>query len=488
MVHELDYDGTRNPDRPVIGYDNQTTTGNVATDEADASFPAIRLANTATHEVWKGVSENSQAIEVNALSGEIDYVGVVKQNFAAAGISVAVDGSDGVVDTNVKLLLRFEGTNGATTMVDDSGHVFTAHGAATLETGLQKRGNSCLVLPGSTADWIDTPDSADFTLGTSDFALETWFQVNGSGTGQFLLGGQSDNAATAATLAWFVERQSGVGNSFIRAIFGVGAGNVSVTSTSQFSNLVNPGWHHLAITRSGSTFRLFIDGVQEGTATSSGTINDSANKLSIGRLGELVAANWLGRIDDFRLTVGSARYTANFTPPALSLDALTWTQLVAPVVPTDDSPLIVRFTPTSAYAAVRLRLGAGSAIPQAASFYVGKLLVLPRTIYVGHTPITLGRQTNVVAGISENGQFLGRVIVGSSRKNQLPIKNIRPDWYRSEFDPFVVAAQEDPFFFAWRPDTYPLEVGYSWLTGDPVPSNLLPNGMMQVSLDMGAIS
>jgi hypothetical protein len=46
---------------------------------------------------------------------------------------------------------------------------------------------------------------------------------------------------------------------------------------------------------------------------------------------------------------------------------------------------------------------------------------------------------------------------------------------------------ERPFFFAWRPDAYPYEVGYCWLTNDPQPSNALPNGMMSVSLEMAGV-
>jgi hypothetical protein len=68
------------------------------------------------------------------------------------------------------------------------------------------------------------------------------------------------------------------------------------------------------------------------------------------------------------------------------------------------------------------------------------------------------------------------------------LTNLKPDWYRANFDPFVVAAQDSPFFFGWRPYSYPNEVGFAWLTNDPSPSNMMSNGMMQVSLELNGVS
>lgn len=157
-----------------------------------------------------------------------------------------------------------------------------------------------------------------------------------------------------------------------------------------------------------------------------------------------------------------------------------------PVLLADDRPVIFRFT-KEAYASVRLKMAAGDAAPRLAILYVGELLPLQRNIYVGHSPINLNRQRNVITGLSENANFLGRVTTGRTASTSISLQNLTPGWYRSRMDPFVEAAETRPFFFAWRPQGYPREVGFAWLTGDPSPKNMRANGMMQVDLSLRGI-
>ena len=74
-------------------------------------------------------------------------------------------------------------------------------------------------------------------------------------------------------------------------------------------------WHHIAMTRDGTTLRLFVDGSLHGSATNNSTgVSQTNNPLRIGDTGG--GRNSLdGYIDDFRITYGKARYTSNFTAP-----------------------------------------------------------------------------------------------------------------------------------------------------------------------------
>jgi len=171
----------------------------------------------------------------------------------------------------------------------------------------------------------------------------------------------------------------------------------------------------------------------------------------------------------------------------MAVDGGSWVELAGEMLPADDSPLLFRFVPQALFL-IRLKLQPGTVVPSAAVLYVGKLLVLQRRIYVGHTPIPFGRESRVTTGVSESGNFLGRIVLGESLETSVDLQNMTPSWYRAEMDPFIVASKEAPFFFAWRPDSYPRETGFAWMTNNPKPSNQRSNGMMQISLSMGGVS
>lgn len=164
-------------------------------------------------------------------------------------------------------------------------------------------------------------------------------------------------------------------------------------------------------------------------------------------------------------------------------DEPIWVELFPGIMPADDRAIIWRFEPQS-LAGIRLRLEPGDDAPMLAVLYVGRLLVLQRRIYVGHTPITYGRRAQITSGRSETGNFIGRIVTGEHLETSVSLQNITPAWYRSQMEPFVKAAQTEPFFFAWRPQSYPLETGFAALANEPQPTNQRSNGMMQIDLDM----
>lgn len=165
-----------------------------------------------------------------------------------------------------------------------------------------------------------------------------------------------------------------------------------------------------------------------------------------------------------------------------------WTELIPEHLLPDDAPAIFRLE-LGSKTDVRLALDESPGDPaEIAVMYVGKLLTLQRRLYVGHTPITMGRSAKIVNGMSEGGDFLGRLILSEQTGTTVDLQNLTPDWYRSEMDPFVRATKDTPFFFAWRPFTYPREVGFAWANAIAQPQNQRPNGMMQVNLQMTGIA
>lgn len=235
------------------------------------------------------------------------------------------------------------------------------------------------------------------------------------------------------------------------------------------------------------------------TAPASGTQYPASNMLNPSTAEFWRSTSLVEQVVEFNLPdilavnyVGIARHNFGSANTSFKVQGRTgggtpWEDFTSDMYIASDDPMIIRF-PGRAVSQVRLVLYASDVFPSIAVVYIGELLVLQRNIYVGHTPINYGRRTRVTNGRSESGQFLGRIVVGSSKETGISLRNMTPSWYRNKLEPFIQDAVERPFFFAWRPDSYPLEVGYAWLTDDAVPVNQLPNGMMQVDMSLGGIA
>lgn len=149
--------------------------------------------------------------------------------------------------------------------------------------------------------------------------------------------------------------------------------------------------------------------------------------------------------------------------------------------PADDGPILFLFAAES-HRYWRIQV-TGTTIPSVGVVFIGAALAMPRPIYGGHSPLDLSRTTVIRPQTSERGQFLGRSIVRSGFHADFSWRHLTPDFYRSEFEPFVEDALESAFFLAWRPSTYVEGVGYGWTQQDITPSNMgIGQGLMQVSM------
>ena len=88
-----------------------------------------------------------------------------------------------------------------------------------------------------------------------------------------------------------------------------GNGGPTISSSANASTTT---FTHLAVVRNGSNqFEFFVDGVSQGTATSTYTI--AAGYVSLAANGNAYGLDYEGYIDEFRIS-DSVRYTGNFTP------------------------------------------------------------------------------------------------------------------------------------------------------------------------------
>jgi hypothetical protein len=211
---------------------------------------------------------------------------------AQRGVALSVD----PFFANVSLLMHMEGANNGTVFTDQKGATPTRTGTPVTSTTQFKYGATSGKFNGST-DYLDFPTIAAYAFGTGDFTQECWiFPTSFVTVGTFIC------SASASA-------QDGC-NAYVNGSGRVVLGNhLANYLTSTVAVVVNT-WSHVAVTRSGTTLTVWINGVSAGTATNS--INMTSQVARVG--GSTDAHFFPGYIDEVRVTKGVARYTGTFTP------------------------------------------------------------------------------------------------------------------------------------------------------------------------------
>ena len=216
-----------------------------------------------------------------------------------------------------EMLLPFNGINGATATGDLSNlnNAVTFGGNASISTARSKFGGSSCHFDG-TGDYVDvggTYWTTGAAIDSGDFTIEFWLNIDawGGNSNQSPINNYGDgnggwgfyvSTSTGKVYWWFYN----------------GSGWVYVnSSTGTRTALSLDTWYHIALTRSGNIFRLFLDGTQEDSTTDSNAMTSSTGSVQSGiRLGAIDTDYPVnGYIDDVRISKGIARYTSNFTAP-----------------------------------------------------------------------------------------------------------------------------------------------------------------------------
>ena len=203
---------------------------------------------------------------------------------------------------NVSLLLKGNGTNGSTTIIDSSPSpkTVTAFGNAQISTAQSKFGGASIAFDG-TGDYLNINSDSAFGYGLSDFTIETWVYRNVSSSVQVITD-QRAGATTQLAPTLYI-------NATTLFYYTNGGNRITggVVPASQ--------WVHIALSRSGTSTKLFINGLQGGsTYADTNNYIDSPVRVGGANDGSSVAS-LNGYLDDLRITKGVARYTSNFTPP-----------------------------------------------------------------------------------------------------------------------------------------------------------------------------
>jgi hypothetical protein len=176
-------------------------------------------------------------------------------------------------------------------------------GGTSLSTSIKKFGNGAAShgVSSTSNTFLTVTDDGRFALSTEAWTWEAWVYLPTPATSTRMLFQSSwlriAGSASAGNLTASVSA-----NNFTNATV-VGSGALGVTT-----------WGHVAVTRSGANVRFFINGTLAASISTFTNHNGTQRDLQVGGLSG--GGNCLPcYVDDLRITVGTARYTSNFTAP-----------------------------------------------------------------------------------------------------------------------------------------------------------------------------
>ncbi len=200
----------------------------------------------------------------------------------------------GVDDSYTKALLHMDGANDSSTITDESGLTWTNSGTL-LKTAVKKFGTASAYFGGSS--YLARFADSVLVFGTGDFTIDMWVYNTTSGSIRPFF----DNRTSAdARPLWLGRAADGTLRSY--------DGSTLRTGTA----IPQDEWVHIAWARSGSSNKIFVNG---NTAHSFSNGNDYGT-LQLSGIGmDRDNVGYIGYIDEFRISIGIARWTADFTPP-----------------------------------------------------------------------------------------------------------------------------------------------------------------------------
>jgi hypothetical protein len=175
-----------------------------------------------------------------------------------------------------------------------------------------------------TGDYLVSASSASNVLGSGDFTIEFWLYPSNTSSAYRALVSSENYAAT--TGGWSLY-QNGTNIEFWLT-------PGTVVTLSATSVITASTWQHVALCRASGTLRLFINGTQVQSVSNSTSL--TGQQIWIGDNNSSSGDYFFnGYLSNVRVVIGTALYTAAFTPPTQLLN-VTNTSLL-----TCNSPAIV---------------------------------------------------------------------------------------------------------------------------------------------------
>ncbi len=216
---------------------------------------------------------------------------------------------------NVSLLLRSDA--GALSFAEDA----STNNFNIVINGDTKGSNFSPYLTGwsnyfdGTGDYLTVPASSQWIF-ASDHTIEAWVYPTGTTTDSHIIG---TGGSTSDDQFGF---RPGNGTGYVLYAYAAN-GNQYLTQTA---NIPLNTWSHIAVSRTVTTLKAFVNGVEVASKNISVSIGQNAINYIGSRTGTI--NNMTGYISNIRVINGVGLYTANFAPPISPLTAVANTSLL----------------------------------------------------------------------------------------------------------------------------------------------------------------
>lgn len=233
---------------------------------------------------------------------------------------VDLDGNEDPNWDSVALLIRWNGTDGATTnFVEDSsyGNIVVPTNGAQLDTAQSKFGGASGLLDNTgapaIADYFRLNNYDGMVLAGNDFTVECWIRLaklpTTSVDGGFTIIAHYQNSGNRR--CWWFKLDDSNALEFAYSTDGITVDNVCQTAHT----FAIDTWYAVAAVRSGNSVYLYVDGTRIGTHTVSGDIYNGTLPafpyIGYTNTSSGFRSQFDGWIDELRLTNGVARYTGS---------------------------------------------------------------------------------------------------------------------------------------------------------------------------------
>lgn len=263
------------------------------------------------------LGEASESYEVDIMDGAS-----VVRTIASASNSVVYTADQQTEDfggSTFSALLHFDGADGSTTFVEESGKVVTVYGNAQIDDSVVLLDGECLLLDGS-GDYLTIPSSADLQFGSSNFVVECMIRLNNWATNN---GGYYNSMIVCKDVTGgreFTLNLVGTASSFTSLQFIGFRGNADYTIISApFSFALNTNYW-IELSRVGNLIYISVNGVilNPGGTAFVGTLQATSTPVKIGanEFDATYKYYFNGRIDELRIRKGATGNTTDFTPPS----------------------------------------------------------------------------------------------------------------------------------------------------------------------------